>query len=402
MPYSLNPRAWLRRSRFSSLQPFEPATPEEWGRSADPVCLRLTIISQSEQAFTHISTNGKEMGKSKFISSLATLSFLAAIHAVHAQPNPVPVTADNFVRAESDEELNKVVKSDGFGKFFHNRELAPVDQQIVVRVNRDTLYSSAVFDLDAGPVTITLPDAGKRFRSMIVINEDHYAQEVVYNAGKYTLDKQKIGTRYVLATVRTLVNSADPSDVAKAHALQDAIKIDQKHLGTFEVPNWDPVSQKKVRDALLVLGSTIPDTRKSFGTKNEVDPVRHLIGAATLWGGNPEKDALYLTRVPQKNDGSTVYKIHVNPDVPVDGFWSITVYNAAGLIDPNPLNAYSLNNTTAHKNSDGSVDIQFGACDGKVPNCLPIASGWNYTVRLYRPRAQIVSGQWTFPEAQPK
>jgi hypothetical protein len=26
--------------------------------------------------------------------------------------------------------------------------------------------------------------------------------------------------------------------------------------------------------------------------------------------------------------------------------------------------------------------------------------GWNYTVRLYRPRPEIVSGKWKFPEAQ--
>jgi len=37
-----------------------------------------------------------------------------------------------------------------------------------------------VFDLDAGPVTISLPDAGKRFMTMIVIDEDHYVFTVVY------------------------------------------------------------------------------------------------------------------------------------------------------------------------------------------------------------------------------
>ena len=50
----------------------------------------------------------------------------------------------------------------GFGKIYHFRELTPLDKQVVVRQNRDTLYSSAVFDLDAGPVTITLPDPGQR------------------------------------------------------------------------------------------------------------------------------------------------------------------------------------------------------------------------------------------------
>jgi hypothetical protein len=48
-----------------------------------------------------------------------------------------------------------------------------------------------------------------------------------------------------------------------------------------------------------------------------------------------------------------------------------------------------------------SVVIQFGGCDGKIPNCLPIMNGWNYTARLYRPRAEILNGTWKFPEAQP-
>jgi hypothetical protein len=41
--------------------------------------------------------------------------------------------------------------------------------------------------------------------------------------------------------------------------------------------------------------------------------------------------------------------------VPVDAFWSITVYNAEGYLQPNPYNSYSLNNITVKKNPDGSV-----------------------------------------------
>jgi hypothetical protein len=66
----------------------------------------------------------------------------------------------------------------------------------------------------------------------------------------------------------------------------------------------------------------------------------------------------------------------------------------------NDQNAYSFNNITAEKDDDGSVTIQFGGCDSKTPNCLPITKGWNYTVRLYRPRKEIVDGTWKFPEAQ--
>jgi hypothetical protein len=85
----------------------------------------------------------------------------------------------------------------------------------------------------------------------------------------------------------------------------------------------------------------------------------------------------------------------------VFAFWSISVYNAQGYFEKNPYDAYSLNDITAKKSADGGVDIQFGGCDGKIPNCLPIMKGWNYTVRMCRPRAEILDGSWKFPEAQP-
>jgi len=127
-----------------------------------------------------------------------------------------------------------------------------------------------------------------------------------------------------------------------------------------------------------------------FGPPSEVDPVRHLIGTAMAFGGNPEKDALYLNITPDRNDGGTVYKLSVK-DVPVDGFWSIIVYNAKGYLQKNPYDGYSLNSITAQKSPDGSVAIQFGGCDGKIPNCLPTMQGWNYMVRLYRPHAEILT-----------
>jgi hypothetical protein len=313
----------------------------------------------------------------------------------------IPVTIDNFARAESDLYFGGLLKdSGGIGKFVHRREPARIDKQTVIRLNRDTLYSSAVFDLDAGPVTITLPDAGKRFMSMQVINEDHYVPEVVYGKGSTTLTRDKVGTRYVAVAIRTLVDPMDPKDIEQVHALQDAIKVNQKAAGKFEIPAWDQAGQKQVRDALLMLGSTIPDFKKAFGTKQQVDPVRHLIGTAAAWGGNPDKDATYLNVTPAKNDGTTVYKLSVK-DVPVDAFWSVSIYNAEGYFEKNPYEAYSINSITGKKDTDGSIAIQFGGCDGKIPNCLPITKGWNYTVRLYRPRAEILNGKWKFPEPQP-
>lgn len=312
----------------------------------------------------------------------------------------IPVTVDNFVRAETDLYFGNSVSAGGFGGWHHIRQLLPVDHQTVIRGNRDTLYSTRVFDLDAGPATVTLPEAGGRFMSLQIISEDQYTT-TEYGAGPHTLDKARIGTRYALAGVRTLVDPNDPEDIKRVHALQDAIEVSQPAgPGKFEIPDWDKASQKKIREALLVLASTVTDTRRAFGTKDEVDPVQYLIGAASAWGANAPRDAIYLNVVPEKNDGTTEYRLTV-ADVPVDGFWSISLYNAEGYYQKNALDAYTLNDITAKKDQNGSITIRFGGCDGKAANCLPIMQGWNYMVRLYRPRMEILNGTWRFPQAEP-
>ena len=84
-----------------------------------------------------------------------------------------PVTWDNFIRAESDKYFKSYVGNGAFGKFFHIRKPTPIDKQDVVRMNRDTIYSIAIFDLTT-QVTITKPDTGDRFQSLMVVNQDEY------------------------------------------------------------------------------------------------------------------------------------------------------------------------------------------------------------------------------------
>ena len=112
----------------------------------------------------------------------------------------------------------------------------------------------------------------------------------------------------------------------------------------------------------------------------------------------PDNEARYLGVEPGLPAGA--YTLTVG-DVPVDGFWSISVYNAEGFFEPNERGAYSINNLTATPNDDGSVTIRFGGCGDDRPNCLPIMEGWNCTVRLYRPRPDVLDGSWTFPGLDP-
>ena len=132
-----------------------------------------------------------------------------------------------------------------------------------------------------------------------------------------------------------------------------------------------------------------------FGRKEDLDPVYWMLGAALGWGGLPADAATYVNVVPEKNDGKTPYTLTVK-DVPVDAFWSVTLYDDKGLMPVNKYNAYSYNNVTAKKDKDGSITIRFGG-DPKADNFLPIVPGWNYIARLYRPKQAILDGSWTFP-----
>ena len=164
------------------------------------------------------------------------------------------------------------------------------------------------------------------------------------------------------------------------------------------MPDWNQAQLDGLRAAILTITPYVPDSRYMFGRKEDVRELRHFIGTAGGYGGNREQDAIYLNVVAQQNDRTTPYTLTVK-DVPVDGFWSVIVYNKDGFFEP-PANAISVNNVTAKPNSDGTTTIHFGG-DPEAPNYLRIMPGWNYMVRLYRPRQEILDGTWTFPQAQP-
>ena len=116
------------------------------------------------------------------------LSLAATSSVAVAQPpsgTTVLVTVDNYNRAQSDVYFGLSFKNGALGKFRHGRELMPAERRGVIRPNRDTLYSAGVFDLDAGPVTFMLPDAGKRFIAMQAVNQDQYTRRSI-TAGAVT------------------------------------------------------------------------------------------------------------------------------------------------------------------------------------------------------------------------
>ena len=308
------------------------------------------------------------------------------------------VNVDNFARVESNRMFESVLRDSGaVNKWAHNRLPTPLDHQPVIRQNRDTLYSGVIVDL-AGGATLTIPETGERYASVMAVNQDHYVNAVLHEPGEHELTQEQLGTPYVLLAARILVDPGDPEDVAAVNALQDQLGLRAGSEAAFEPSEIDEASYTATRNALLELAKGLGGFDRAFGRRDAVDPVRHLIATAAGWGGLPEQEASYVNVNPGLPVGE--YTLTVR-EVPVEGFWSISVYNADGYFEPNDRNANSVNNITAVPNEDGSITINFGGCQDDRPNCLPITDGWNYLVRLYRPRAEILNDSWTFPAIQP-
>jgi len=262
-------------------------------------------------------------------------------------------------------------------------------------MNRDTLYSAVIVDISKG-ATLAIPDTGDRYISIMIVNEDHYINKVYHKAGTYDLTMDEFHTPYVMVSARTLVDSSDPADIKKVNAIQDQITIKAASARPYTHPNYDQVSYKATYGPLIELSRGLTDSKRTFGKKEEVGKVRHLLGTAYGWGGLPEHEAQYLNVEPNLPVGA--YQLTVK-DVPVDAFWSIAVYNKDGFFDENKYNAYSVNNISGTPNKDGSFTIHFGGNPESV-NYLPIQEGWNYIVRLYQPRKEILDGLWIFPAAK--
>ena len=311
------------------------------------------------------------------------------------------ITLENLVRAETDHMIRQNIEAYGLevGQIVHQRETVDLANQPVIRMNVDTIYSSLVLDLSE-PVEITLPEINGRYQSMHVMSQEHY-MFVEATPGTYRLTEEEVGTRFAALAFRTFIDPNDPDDVQAAHAAQDGIIVSGGGSGPFEAPDWNTEQLAVARKALNDLAAEISfDSSLAFGRKDEVDPVHFLVGGIAGWAGLPARGAIYLIDAVGQNDGQTPYAVTAK-DVPVDAFWSITVYNADGYMEPNVLGRNNYNNVTAKPNDDGSITIHLGDCDDGRMNCIPITPGWSYAVRLYQPREDILNGSWTFPSFEP-
>ena len=135
---------------------------------------------------------------------------------------------------------------------------------------------------------------------------------------------------------------------------------------------------------------------------------RALITAIGLGANRPE-DAIYPTSETAVNgkpyEGANRYVIRFAKGQmpPVNGFWSLTMYDSEYFFVPNPLNRYTLSSRNKFKtNKDGSVDLYIQNVSpgkGKEANWLPAPAGpFKLMFRFYWPKPAIIDGTWKLPE----
>ena len=325
---------------------------------------------------------------------------IAQVEAAQVQAAPVKmalikVTALNYVQARTAIQFDKYLARAGgkLNTFSHGRRVADINSRSSKRLNRDTLYSVAIVDISKG-ASIQIPEAGDRYMSVQVVNQDGFTNKIFHGAGRHYLTVAEFDTPYVWLLVRTLVLENIPGDMQAAQVLQDQMSIDSASERPYTHADYDPLSMSATTALLTELGKGISDNAKAAGTKEQVDPIKQLLLAAYGFGTLPESESLLLTVQPNL-PADRAYTLTVE-DVPVDGFWSLAMYNREGYFNKNPYDSYGFGDRTAVKNADGSITLHFGGDPNRV-NYIPITEGWNYVVRMYRPRAGLLDGTWKFP-----
>jgi Protein of unknown function (DUF1214) len=180
--------------------------------------------------------------------------------------------------------------------------------------------------------------------SVMVVNQDHYINGILHDTGTHEISIDRFDTPVAAVAVRVLVDPIDPDDLAQVQRIQDGFGLSAAAARPFVMPDYDQTSFDTTRQALLTLAGQMTGFDHTFGAKADVDPIHHLIGTAAGWGGLPDAEATYIG----VNPGLPVdrYEVQIG-DVPVDAFWSISVYNADGYFGPNPSGVYSINSITA-------------------------------------------------------
>ncbi len=343
-----------------------------------------------------------------FVTGLMVFTIYNASAQEQNKGQLLQVTDSNFSSAMADIYFQEVVNRGGMNKFVHHRKVSSVDNQNIIRENRDTLYSWGVFDVKGG-LEFTLPPSGDVYMSALVIDNDTYiVREEDYDKtgdiGTYQaypdkprtirISPARAVTDFVYILLRTQTD-ATPEGDKLANRLQDKVVVNkQGSHDTWKSRNWD---MKKVREKqqsyVPYLEKIVAEgTSKGYNERGKTEQFHHNFYSAVGWGGQLERYATYGTTPDIKDfgkDGAIVTIQQPPVDYDRGGFWSYQVYGLDGYIKSNNS---TLNNHNTIPNEDGTITLRFGSKEvfGTDQNRADKPDeGFSVTSRFYNPKKKI-------------
>lgn len=329
------------------------------------------------------------------LSAIPYVSFATEVQS-STKDSGVIITNENFIHADSTRAYLKELAATK-GKVNVVRPLRPfanTDNQDVIRMNSDTLYTRIILDVKGGATITTKEYEG--FQNIQVLDPNHSEIKTFMGDGTIKIDETMLTDghhAYIILRTGLLRDLPEKEMMEKAHKAQDNISITYNSSEPY-VPsvNYDFTTLDKIK--YKILGDFVKHPKKDtvkngFGTTKTRDPESARVVIAIGWGGLTGKNAVYSSFSTNKERASFTLE---KPDLHYDkkGFFSMTVYNGDGYI---ATKNYALNSDDMIPNKDGSYTINFLA-SGEPTNGLenvittPRGKVWTGILRCYYPKSK--------------
>lgn len=316
-------------------------------------------------------------------------------------PTDYGMTAKEFIQAESRAFFADFIGRAGINAFFHFPGVATAEDRFVVSPNNDTVYSIATVNVTEG-FNLVLPEMGDRFVSIQIIDENHMTPFYLYGGGTYTFTADQFETSYVGVGIRTATDASE----ADVLFIQEQLFPNYQITGAADaddMPRPDLEVLERVRTALIAEYDNLTTTAGAMQPSTDLveDWKFFTYVTAGAWGLSPDTTAMYTPGGPEHAIGGDCYTATF-PRVPVEAFFSITVYGADKYLMSNADNIISSNRGVV-TNDDGSFTVAFGdeKCRELAPNyAYTPEDGWSFLLRAYRPDVEAFRA-YEMPEIVP-
>jgi len=341
--------------------------------------------------------------KSLLITIFFALLGLTNSYATDIKRNSIIVTEKNFIHADSIRAyLKELDQANNKVNFIRPNRIFPnTDNQDVIRMNKDTLYTKFILDVKGGATITTKPYNG--YQNIMVLDPNHSEIATLTGSGTVKIDENMLTDgHHAFIIIRTglLRNLPKEEMFSKAHKAQDNISITYNSSEAY-IPsvNYDLSTLDKVKYKILQSFVKHPQKdviKNGFGTTKSRDPEAAKVVIAIGWGGLSGTNAVYSSFTATKERCSiTIDK--PNLYYAKKGFFSITIYNADGYI---ATMDYAINSEDMVPNRDGTYTINFLASGEPIKdsekNILRTPRGkiWTGVIRAYYPKDKDETFAW--------